>query len=527
MENIFNTVFLFSLYAEIHSNLPFIPNILNNKIPEIIADAPIRINKNCKLPVLILVKDADKYPFELLEINAEITKNGSLSEKLNFFKGREKVVQKVWYELFYIDTEIKGKIYLDVLFKIRIKNKTIEFKNNSYRFSKKKSLEIYISENDLPDSKRIIYGDIHTHSIYTDDVSEFGAPLKAIFSTSQAIGLSFICITDHSYDLDDCIDNCLKNNPNLPKWNTFLKESKSLNNSCFTLISGIEVSVGNYRNKNVHLLIINPKKFYPGSGDSAEIWFKNKPDNNLKDILFTIDNSELAIAAHPFDMIPFLQRLLLKRDRWHLKDFEFHNLNCLQILNGINNRNFKNSLKKWTKLLLKNKKLFICAGNDSHGNFNRFIQIGLPFIKLKENKNQLLGKMKTGIFSDKLLKTEQLIDKLKNGKCFITSGPSIYFYLYNDEKKLFSGDSGSMNNPKIFAEFNSIKEFGKIDKISIILGDLIKKKEVPYIEKVENFNALYDGILPFSDLPDKFYIRTECKTKYGFAYSNPVWISNC
>ena len=52
------------LYAETHYRLKFVSPLYYKKVPEIIADIPIRIiaNKTTNLPILLVVKDADRYP---------------------------------------------------------------------------------------------------------------------------------------------------------------------------------------------------------------------------------------------------------------------------------------------------------------------------------------------------------------------------------------------------------------------------------------------------------------------------------
>ena len=60
---------LFFLYTEIHYRFPFIFSRYFKKEPEILADIPHRINPSMKIPVMLLIKDADKYPVELNNIN--------------------------------------------------------------------------------------------------------------------------------------------------------------------------------------------------------------------------------------------------------------------------------------------------------------------------------------------------------------------------------------------------------------------------------------------------------------------------
>jgi len=86
------------------------------------------------------------------------------------------------------------------------------------------------------------------------------------------------------------------------------------------LIPGEEVSAGNHRNKNVHCLILNDPQFHPGNGDSAERLMKHKPTTMLTELLEKKAGSALAIAAHPQEVPPLSQRLILGRGVWDEQD---------------------------------------------------------------------------------------------------------------------------------------------------------------------------------------------------------------
>ena len=253
LENIFEFIIPIFLYAEIHSKLPPIPNILNNKLPEILADAPQRIDKNSKLPLLILIKDSHLYPLELLSIRLRIKQEEKKILEVDLWEGPLRLAQRLWYRLFEIDPGTEGWIKIDVVFTIKNKNKTFTLKNNSYRAIKNKSLNVYVSSEALPDSNRILYGDVHYHSFFTEDVVEFGAPIDVTAKMAQAMGLSFLAVTDHSYDLDDEVSNPMTNDPFLQKWENFLTECSSIEAKGVTVLPGIEVSAGNKKRKNVHL----------------------------------------------------------------------------------------------------------------------------------------------------------------------------------------------------------------------------------------------------------------------------------
>ncbi|MFC1726337.1 hypothetical protein ACFL4T_11980 [candidate division KSB1 bacterium] len=518
------TSFLFTLYAEIHSKLPPIPNILNNNIPEIISDTPVRINPGEKIPVLVIVKDSHLYPIELSGIDVEIFKEEEKLQSLKLIDEKIKINQKFWYKVFYITPELKGLIELDVIFSIKSRDKAYRYRNNSYKFIKKHRLKVCLSDEELPDSGRIIYGDLHYHSDYTDDVVEFGAPVDAAVAMAKASGLSFFAVTDHSYDLDDSRDDSHKNDSSLPKWENLQDEIKSGTFENVTVIPGIEVSAGNQKGRNVHLLVLNPGKFYSGSGDSADVWLKNKPDNFIVNILKETGDSELTIAAHPFEKRPFLERLFLRRGTWEYNDIKLEKISGLQILNGKEGKIVKESIRKWTDFLLKGEKKYIYAGNDAHGNFNNLIKLKLPYVLLGQKSEHIFGKMKTGIYADVLPDKNGIIEKLKQGKCFVTTGPSIYTCLYNRDEKYLPGDKTDNNNLKLYFDIKSIKDFGELKSVSIIIGDLMQQKEIKHDIGIIGFNYLYDEKLPFSSLPDKFYLRISCKTESAFALSNPIWV---
>ena len=65
---IYNYLFFF-LYTEIHYKVPWLLSRYFIEEPEIIADCPYRIEPNKKLPIMILIKDADKYNIYLESIN--------------------------------------------------------------------------------------------------------------------------------------------------------------------------------------------------------------------------------------------------------------------------------------------------------------------------------------------------------------------------------------------------------------------------------------------------------------------------
>ena len=66
-----------------------------------------------------------------------------------------------------------------------------------------------------------------------------------------------------------------------------------------------------------------------------------------------------------------------------------NNMSGLQILNGDLDESFYIGIKQWINYLLNGYKKFIFAGNDAHGNFNKYRQINIPMFSIKESNKQM------------------------------------------------------------------------------------------------------------------------------------------
>jgi len=525
--------FLFLLYAETHYSFKGIYSRLKKKEPEIIADVPHRIKQGQPIPVLLLIKDAHQYSIELNSVHINLLSK----EKKEFFPfefNTLKINERLWHKIVEIQStdNLSGKCRVDVTIKFSINGKTREVKNDNYTCSSHAPLEIYISESGLPKTKGWHFGEFHCHTDYTSDQVEFGAPLNASRQLAEAMGLTFFCATDHSYDLDDDPDSYLKNDPSLKKWHSFQDDVRRLNqsNSSFIIIPGEEVSAGNSKNRNVHFLVLNHPELLPGDGDSAEKWLRTKPNLSIKEILTRINSNSLAFAAHPGVQPPFLEWLLVRRGKWNLQDCSNSGLHGLQIWNGTD-EGLNEGKSLWIKRLLQGKRIFISGGNDAHGNFNRFRQVGLPFFTLRENYEHLFGKVRTGVFLEDKFSLPTLLKAFKNGRMLITNGPFVELLVKNDRNESAkSGDCISGKNFKIDLRCLSSPEFGKLSELRIYTGDLINRKE-----------RLFKSVLNFSDLfkhheqlqmrknSTPSYLRVELfsenKNEVLKCFTNPIWLN--
>jgi hypothetical protein len=522
------------LYAETHYRFRYFFSLLRKHEPEIIADAPYRIEPNSPLPLLIIVKDANLFPIKLNQISVIIQSDDKIVSQQKLVEHPIEINEIFWWRVYNISIDgLSGYIQCDVRFEIEDKERKRYYRNDNYRTSSHKSLSIFASSSALPRFDNLYFGECHSHSSYTDDQVEFGSPLKASAQLSKSLGLSFFCSTDHSYDLDDALDNYLLNDPGLAKWKLFQKEIGEFDSRQeeFVIIRGEEVTCRNYKSRNVHFLLLGNKKFYAGSGDGAEKWFKTRSELSISDILDDIDPGILSFAAHPKEPVSILQRLLLNRGKWHDKDFDSDKLTGIQFINGIISKGFWNGYRQWIKALLQGKRLLVLAGNDAHGNFNRFRQIGIPFLKIRESSHQLFGKLKTGAFIESLSENN-ILHAIEAGNIIVTDGPVVNMKVTSSRSSISSiGCKYVGKRHTVLIEVRSTIEYGAIDLVRIFLGQIgISEKEM----FLEIPSQTYDvNKISTFDIETTTYIRAEAWTsstnskdrQKHFCLTNPIWFS--
>lgn len=522
--NIISLLTLPVLYAETHYRFKYFFSYLKKNEPEIIADIPSRLKKGQKLPLLIIVKDADKYPVELKLI--EIYEN---TKKLFSREVNTKISDPYKDIINYFDSNVflVGEHSLGIKISYRVNGKDKICFADNHRGTSHRGLPIYISSDSLPCFDNCILGETHSHTNYTSDQVEFGASLSATAILAKALGLNFYCATDHSYDLDDDENNYLTNDPELKKWVAFRKEIKKINleDDNTLIIPGEEVTVHTAKEKNVHILVYNSEKYFPGSGDSGEKWFRNRSELSIPELISKITDSSAVFAAHPAETPPFLQRIFINRGIWRSEDCRVEGIDGLQFING--GEDEFNTLGKnlWINQLLKGYRLIGIAGNDAHGNFARFRQVGFPFFTMRENYLHLFGKWWTGVYMDPIEKdADQVILMIKKGNCYLTNGPAIQMQVFS-EGKWYPMGSNCSNPEKLKLEFLSTEEFSEIKEIVLIAGNIENMVETEYFNDILT-GAVYDykKEIILKSLPVKGYLRSEVITASAHqAFSNPIW----
>lgn len=520
-------------YAEIHYRFPFLPSLIFRREPEIVFDVPIRAEPGRTVPLFLFIKDAHRFPVFLNELEIRIT-----AEHISFEKSireplNRSVEEKFWWKVFELPRDIfpqPGDYRVEAM--LRYTNRqgraVVVFQDN-YRGIPHRSFQVRISEHNLPALPGWHWGDLHLHSNFTDDQVEFGAPIGETAQAAQTIGLDFIAVTDHSYDLDDREDNFLQSDPQLTKWTAFQKEVREAQQKLgdFIIIPGEEVSVGNHCNRNVHCLVLNDPGFHYGSGDSAEKLRHNRPTQSIPALMRKLSGQALAIAAHPVETPPLSQRIILNRGEWDETDCQHDNLNTLQILNDDDPGMLEKGVRLWKKLLLRGKKVGIVAGNDAHGNFNCFRQVQIPFLKLIRNRQHLLGKVRTAVKTDSP-GAEGILHAIRNHRCVISNGPFAEITLQNRRVAHIGETCEIKGNFSISVTVKSIPEYGSWQKVRLLFGDYTSGSEQPVPVQIPGNSLEFSTEVSPPEIR-RGYVRLEAFTRFAnreyFCFTNPIWIN--
>jgi hypothetical protein len=182
----------------------------------------------------------------------------------------------------------------------------------------------------------------------------------------------------------------------------------------------------NSQGKIVHLGAVGTDTFIPGNKDGAR---KREITHALPlhtAIAMVKQNEGVSYAAHPGAYMKLLHRVLLNRGNWSCNDI-VTDMTAYQIVNGDFSTSYFRARALWIKLLLSGKKIPIIAGNDAHGDFNRYRAIKKPFLSIYENPNRYFGNAKTAIYTPHPNAHKRdgrsIISAIKEGKTFVTDGP--------------------------------------------------------------------------------------------------------
>jgi hypothetical protein len=510
-------------YPELHFRFGGVsPSLLFKKEPEIIFDMVARVEPKRALFLSLIVHHYNLYPVELNSVSVSFYQKKCELKNIVFDNLSDYEVTHSHSDiskLFQIPIDEKfnsGRLHTLPKLICKINKKEREIVIDNLPTTSKQPLITFIASEPLPLSKRVDYADIHGHSIYSQSHVEFGAPTPAISQSTNSFGLSMGVVIDHSYDLECKKDNYLERDSNLNQWKK--QQSEKFDN----LILGEEISARKVRGGVVHLGAIGHSSFIKGSGDGARKGYNSKTELNLADAAEqVVKEGGVTFAAHPGERSSFLQSLLLRRGSWNISDFD-ENIGAFQAVNRGFDSSWYKARKMWISLLLREKKLPLLAGNDAHGDFNRYRAIGFPFLSITENVHRYFGACRTGFYT-KLSSKNELVNAIKEGKTFITSGPAIDILV--DGKSVVGSTPVSLSN-SFTLEIESSREFGEISTAKLFFGT--PKGE--FISTVSVKNGLHNLTHQFSpkEMTSQkiIYCRVETTTTSGTSQTEGVAISS-
>ena len=404
--------------------------------------------------------------------------------------------------------------------------KRVRINIDNYRGTTHSPLKVLVASSVSPKARDWYRGDIHCHSYYTSDQIEFGAPLEVMSFAAFCMGLDWLAVTDHSYDLDDCLDDHLKEDPSLTKWHMMRNKAHFLSPTT-TVIPGEEVTCGTSDGHNCHMLSLDAEKFIKGSGDSGENGLKNKTERSVGEaVRECVEWNGLACAAHPLEYVPLPERLILARGKWTDKDMELPGLTGLQFYNGCKDRGFRDGKEIWKRLLLKGKRIFAYGGSDAHGDMNRRRHIVMPLISVGEDNKHTIGSVCTCVKANSR-KKEDIVESLKKGMALVSDGPFIDLSVTRNNYIAVPGNDIDGPYGIIKVDFSSSSEFGELKSGCILAG---KKGETNETNLISFHDVLSDYKKSFEksiNLSEFSYIRAECTTVLGKnCFTNPIWITN-
>lgn len=530
-DNLLDTIPFLGLYAESHYRFKIPFSRYYKREPELIFDAPWRLKPGQDLTVFLIVKDAHLFPVLLKKVTIDAFHNGEGIASQSWDLEKHIQENQTDFEFCFNNIDLpQGEIEIIPRLSYSIGSRQFEMQVDNYWKMSKPPLRVHVAGDELPRIPGWLHGDTHLHTSLTNDQIEFGASLKVTQKAAELLGLDFITATDHSYDLDDKVDNYLVNDPELLKWKqsrSQMIEMSEANRA--NIIPGEEISVANNRGSTVHLLHFNDPIYFPGNGDSGEEWPKVNSELSINDVLEQRSLNTVSVGAHTAYRFPWFQRVLLKRGHWESEDHVNPKLDGVQVLCGTPaSIPFHDSRSLWIQALLQGSKLGVYGGSDGHGNFNRNWHIRMPMWSMGTHEDQIFGQSRTLVQCNDP-NTGDILQAMKARRTALSTGPVGDLTLILGNQSYGIGDTlqTTKNTPINFrVQGCTSQEFGLEMDVSVYAGDMEFREEKLImhkqgLEKKFNLNDNYN-------LPASGYIRMEISSDGsrwpGLFMSSPIWI---
>ncbi|HEY6952178.1 MAG TPA: hypothetical protein VI758_07200, partial [Bacteroidota bacterium] len=126
----------FLMYAETHYRFKYLPSYLRKPEPELIADAPHRIDPGSDIPLLILAKDADKFPAKIVALQVRFLQNGVVTRDVHLIEKHILLKDTFWWKIFTLERgQLRGWLELDVIMTLETRSGTKTYRADNHRTS--------------------------------------------------------------------------------------------------------------------------------------------------------------------------------------------------------------------------------------------------------------------------------------------------------------------------------------------------------------------------------------------------------
>ncbi len=485
------------------------PEYDNTLAKDFIMDAPWRVTDAATaIPITIILKDCDDDDIrELHWIRCWDVTGGGSTILWNHNYGDERIGNDSSEENFWtwITTVTEGHPSLPDNTPLTPANLgyaagdsidlkvSVYYKDDFFNYTENRYLRVHVGSGPFPWPAGWYGGDTHYHTMYTNNIAEFGAPIPAVEITSQAMGLNWITVTDHSCDLDETGDGSWSyathqweytiqsqtgmitsyrdNTVHGSSWNAIGADVADFDSNRFRIDRGVEINLasidGNSYNKTLHSLFYNPAYISsPLCGTIGE----RPVTPNLPDGLAQVSGGGFAYASHPLGDLAMEFGgidITVNGAVWGTADLDtalsFESFQGLEAFNTRATRYSTDQNNPWAdfdagtlpsdpypnELLagialwdnrLHNglgnppRKIFLSGGSDGHGDFNYSAHTSID----NYATDNAMGKVQTvvqvpGAYTpSNLPPTTAIMEAFRAGRSVVTDGPFVEIGLDRD-----------------------------------------------------------------------------------------------
>ncbi len=199
---------------------------------------------------------------------------------------------------------------------------SVYYRDDWFNYTETRHLRVRVAPAPYPWPDGWYGGDTHYHTMYTNNIAEYGAPVPAVALAAEAMGLSWLTVTDHSCDLDETGDGSFSyatpqweytiqdesgiqtvardNTAFGSSWNALGDDIANHTSASLRLYRGVEINLASIDadsyNKTLHCLFYNDDYVSsPLSGALGE----RPVTPSLPDGLSQLSGGGFAYAAHP------------------------------------------------------------------------------------------------------------------------------------------------------------------------------------------------------------------------------------